>query len=150
MDNTCLVERVGNSHVGYVYCLVENHSRLLTFKRFYHTLYCKKAWDSDDVGNPEEAEESGGDKAGAGNGSESDKAGNESDVTIEVESEPVLKAKGKHKASESVGVTKGHKDGIKCTKTTTGKPASKAVAVKTPAKGKTPSKSPSKSPSKKR
>ena len=52
--------------------------------------------------DPEEAKESGGDKAGAGDGSESDKAGNESDVTVEVESEPVLKAKSKCKASESV------------------------------------------------
>ena len=70
------------------------------------------------------------------------------------------KAKGKCKATESVRVAKGRKDGAKCMKVTTGKPAAevevktkpaaKAAAVKSPAKSKAPPKSPSKSPSKKK
>jgi len=40
VDNACLVERVGNSHVGFVYHLVENHLHLLTFKEFFHAPYC--------------------------------------------------------------------------------------------------------------
>jgi len=108
------------------------------------------------VDDPEEAKKSGDDEAaaGAGDGSKSNKAGNKSDVTFEVENEPVLKAKGKHKASKSVGVAKGCKDGAKHTKVATGKPAAevevkakpaaKAATVKTPAKNKTPLKSPTK------
>jgi len=102
MNNACLVERVGNSHVGYMYCLVENNPCLLTFKQFYHALYCKQAWDGNNADVSEGAEESGSDKAGAGNGSESDKAGDKSVVTVEVGSELAPKAKGKRKASESV------------------------------------------------
>jgi len=127
--------------------------------RTIHTfLYCKQARDSSDADVPEEAEESGGNKVGSGNGSESNKAGNKSDITVEVGSEPVPKAKSKHKATELVRAAKGRKDGAKHMKVTTGKPAAevkakpavKAAAVKTPAKGKTPPKSPSKSPSKKK
>jgi len=160
VDNTGLVERVGDSHVGYVYCLVENKPRLLTFKQFYHAPYCKQACDSGNADVPAEAEESGSDEAGSGDGSESDKAGNESDTTIKVGSEPAPKAMGKHKATESVGVAKGRKDGAKRTKVATGKPAAevevkakpavKAAAVKSPAKGKAPPKSPSKFPLKKK
>jgi len=114
------------------------------------------------VDDPEEAKEFGGNKAvaGAGDGSEFDKAGNKSDVTVEVGSKPVPKAKSKHKASKSVGVAKGHKNGAKCMKVAIGKPAAevevkvkptvKAAAAKTPAKDKTPPKSPSKSPFKKK
>ena len=154
VNNVHLVEWVGDSHVRYMYCLVENHLHLLIFKRFYHALYCKKAWDGDNVDDPKEAKEFSGNKAGASDGSKSDKAGDESNITVEVGSELVPKAKGKHKASELVRVAKGRKDGAKCMRTTTGKPvaevevkakpAMKAAAVKTPAKGKTPPKSPSK------
>jgi len=158
--NARLVEQVGDSYIGYMYCLVESHLHLLTFKQFYHTPYCKQAQDGDNVDAPKEAEESGGNEAGAGNGSQSDEAGNKSDVTVEVESKPMLKAKGKRKAFELVGAAKGRKDGAKCTKVATSKPsvevevkaklAAKAAVAKTPAKGKAPPKSPSKSSSKKK
>ena len=160
VDNTRLVERVGNSHVGYVYCLVENDPRLLTFEQFFHAPYCKEARDGGDADVSEEAEESGGDEAESGNGSESDKAGDKSDATVEVGSEPAPEAKGKRKATESVGAAKGRKDGTKRTKVATGKPsaevevkakpAAKAAAVKSPAKEKAPPKSPAKSPLKKK
>jgi len=77
VDNARLVEWVGDSHVGYVYCLVENVPHLLTFEQFYHALYCKQACDSGDADVPEEAKESDGDEAESGNGSESDKAGDQ-------------------------------------------------------------------------
>ena len=64
MNNACLVERVGDSHVGYVYCLVENDLCLLTFEQFYHALYCKQAWNSSNANVPEEAEESSDNKRG--------------------------------------------------------------------------------------
>ena len=160
MDNACLVERVGNSHVGYVYRLVENNPRLLTFEQFFHTPYCKKARDGGDADVSKEAEESGGNKAESGDGSESDEAGDESDATVEVGSEPAPEAKRKRKATESVGAAKDRKDGTKCTKVATGKPfaevevkakpAAKAAAVKSPAKEKAPPKSPAKSPLKKK
>ena len=122
VDNARLVKRVGNSHVVFMYCLVENNLHLFTFKDFFHAPYCQavKAQDDNNVDNSEEAEESGGDKAtaGAGNGSEFNKASNESDVTVEMENKPMLKAKGKCKASELVGAAKGHKDGTKCMKVT--------------------------------
>jgi len=156
VDNVCLVEKVGDSHIGFIYCLMENDPRLLTFEDFFHTPYCKVVWDQDDdnVDNPEEAEESDSNKAaaGAGNGSKSDKAGNESDVTVKVGNKPMLEAKGKHKASESVRVAKGHRNGTKHMKVTTGKPTAevevkakpvaKAAAAKSLAKSKTPPKSP--------
>ena len=69
--------------------------------------------------DPKEAEESSDDEAGASDGSESDKAGDKSDTTVEVGSEPVPKAKGKHKATESVRAAKGRKDGAKCMKVAT-------------------------------
>ena len=160
VDNARLVERVGDSHVGYVYCLVENKPCLLTFKQFYHAPYCKQAHDSGDADVPEEAKESGGNKAGSSDGSESDKAGDKSDTTVEVGSEPVCKAKRKRKATESVGAAKGRKDGTKRTKVATdkpaaevevkAKPAAKAAMAKSPAKDKAPPKSPSKSPLKKK
>ena len=34
VDNTCLVKKVGDSHLGFVYCLVENKPCLLTFEAF--------------------------------------------------------------------------------------------------------------------
>ena len=134
----------------------ENNSYLLTFEDFLHATYCQaaRAQDDDNVDNPEEAKESGGNEAvaGTGNGFESDKAGDKSDLTVEVRNEPVLEAKGKRKASESVGVAKSCKNGAKCIKVTIGKPAAKmevkakpaakTAAVKTPAKDKTPPKSP--------
>ena len=104
--------------------------------------------------DPEEVKESSGNKAvaGTGDGSKFNEAGDESNITIKVGNEPVPEAKGKCKASESVGVAKGHKDGAKHTKVTTGKPAAKvevkakptakAATVKSPAKNKTPPKSP--------
>ena len=143
-----------------MYCLVENDPRLLTFEQFYHAPYCKEARDGSNADVPEEAKESSSDEAESGDGSESDKAGDKSDVTVKVGSEPAPKAKGKRKATESVRAAKGHKDGAKCTKVTTGKPsaevevkakpAAKAAAVKSPTKEKAPPKSPAKSPLKKK
>ena len=103
--------------------------------------------------DPEEAKKSGDDEAaaGAGDGSKSNKAGNKSDVMVEVGNKPVPKAKGKCK---SVRAANGRKDGAKRMKVATGKPAAevevkakpaaKAATVKTPAKNKTPLKSPTK------
>ena len=160
MNNAHLVERVGNSHVGYVYCLVENDPRLLTFEQFFHAPYCKEARDDGNADVSEEAEESGGNKAESGDGSESDEAGDKSDATVEVGSEPAPEAKGKCKATESVRAAKGCKDGAKCIKVASGKPfaevevkakpAAKAAAVKSPVKEKAPPKSPAKSPLKKK
>ena len=146
---------MGDSHVGYVYCLVENDPRLLTFKQFYHAPYCKQARDSGDTDVPEEAEESGSNEAESSDGSKSDEAGDKSDVTVEVESEPAPKAKGKRKATESVRAAKGRKDGAKCMKVTTGKPAAEVEVkvkptMKSPAKDKAAPKSPAKSPLKKK
>ena len=109
-----------------------------------------QAQDNNNVDDLEEAKESGGNKAvaGASDGSESNRAGNKSDIMVEMENKPVPKAKGKCKASESVRAAKGHKDGAKCIKVATGKPATevklaaKAVITKTYVKGKTPSKFP--------
>ena len=160
VDNVRLVERVGESHVGYMYRLVENDPRLLTFEQFYHTLYCKQARDSGDADVPEEAEEFSSDEAESSDGSKSDKAGDESDTTVKVGSEPAPKATRKRKATELVRAAKGCKDGAKRTKVATGKPtvevevkakpAVKAAVAKSPAKDKAPPKSPAKSPLKKK
>jgi len=114
VDNACLVKKVGDSHLGFVYCLVENKPQLLTFEAFFHPPYCQtaKALDNVHENNPNMAEESSGDEAaaGAGSGSESksDKASTKPNITVEVE-EPMLKTKGKRKASELVGVVRGCK-----------------------------------------
>jgi len=157
VDNTCLVKKVGNSHLGFMY-FVENNPCLHTFEDFFHAPYCQavRAQDDNNVDNSEKAKESSSNKAAVrtGNGSEfkSDEAGNESDVMVEVGDKPVPEVKGKCKASESVGVATSRKHGIKCMKVTLGKPvkeeevkakpATKAAAAKTPVKGKTPPKSP--------
>ena len=107
VDNVRLVERVGESHVGYMYRLVENDPRLLTFEQFYHTLYCKQARDSGDADVPEEAEEFSSDEAESSDGSKSDKAGDKSDTTVKVESKPAPKAMGKRKATEWQGAHPG-------------------------------------------
>jgi len=139
-----------------VYHLIKNDLCLFTFEDFFHALYCQaaRAQDNDNVDNPEEAKESGGDEAVAeiGDGSEFNKASDESDIMVEVGNNLTLEVKGKCKASELVGVAKSHKNGIKRTKVTTSKPAVevevkakptvKAAAAKSPAKNKTPSKSP--------
>ena len=159
MDNTCLVKKVGNSHLGFMY-FVENNPCLHTFEDFFHAPYCQavRAQDDNNVDNSEKAKESSSNKAAVrtGNGSEfkSDEAGNESDVMVEVGDKPVPEVKGKCKASESVRAAKSRKDGTKRTKVATdkptaevevkAKPVAKAAAAKTTAKGKTPPKFPSK------
>ena len=83
VNNARLVEKVGNSHLGFMYHLIENKLHLLTFEDFFHATYCQvtRAQDDNDVDDSEKAKKSGGDEAAAGtdNGSESgfDEVGNE-------------------------------------------------------------------------